>query len=194
MKLYELIIKDHKEKEVYSEFPVLNISNEIWLAFIQEMRTWSEADVYAISFFVDFDIDEQSQILLHFGYNTESQYEKELCDDIDNETIRWNYTFWLQNETFCFGEDGQTDRMITEWMKQQKIRDFEAVEMFVENVVYAVNEIHKSGVIAEHFGKEIPIIIHTKHYYEDIANINLQANGNFLDRKFVEYCYRDFKE
>ena len=50
---------DHKEKEVYLEFPVLNISNEIWLAFIQEMRTWSEADVYAISFFVDFDIDEQ---------------------------------------------------------------------------------------------------------------------------------------
>ncbi len=193
MRLYDLIMKD-KETDVYSEFPVLNISNEIWLAFIRELRKWKDSDVYAISFFIDFDIDEQSQILLHFGYNTESQYKKELCNDIDNETIRWNYNFWLQNETFCFGEDGHTNRIITEWIKQQKIRDFEAVEMFVDNVVYAVNEIHKSRVITEHFGKEIPIIIHTRNYYEDIANINLQANGDFLDKAFVEYCYRDFKE
>lgn len=194
MKLYELIIKDNKEKDAYSEFPVLNISNEIWLAFIRELRNWKENDIYAISFFVDFNIDEQSEILLHFGYNTESQYKKELCDDIDSETIRWNYNFWLQNETFCFGEDGQTNHIITEWLKQQKIRDFEAVEMFVDNVVYAVNEIHKSRVITEHFGKELPIIIHTRNYYEDIANINLQANGDFLDMAFVDYCYRDFKE
>lgn len=193
MKLYELILEE-KEKSVYSEFPVLNISNEIWLAFIREMRNWRESDIYAISFFLDFDMDEQSQMLLYFGYNTESHYKSELCDDIDNETIRWNYNFWLQNETFCFGEDGQTNRIISEWLKQQKIRDFEAVEMFAENVIYAVREIHKSGVIARHFGREIPIIIHTRNYHENIANINIKANGDYLDNAFIEYCCRDFKE
>lgn len=191
--LYELILEE-KEKSVYSEFPVLNISNEIWLAFIREMRNWNEIDIYAISFFVDFDIDEQSQILLYFGYNTESQYKNELCDDVDNETIRWNYNFWLQNETFCFGEDGHTNRIISEWLKQQKIRDFEAVEMFVENVVYAVREIHKSKVITTQFGREIPIIIHTRNYHENIANINIKANGECLDKAFIDYCCRDFEE
>lgn len=191
--LYELILEE-KEKSVYSEFPVLNISNEIWLAFIREMRNWNEIDIYAISFFVDFDIDEQSQILLYFGYNTESQYKNELCDDVDNETIRWNYNFWLQNETFCFGEDGHTNRIISEWLKQQKIRDYEAVEMFVENVVYAVREIHKSKVITTQFGREIPIIIHTRNYHENIANINIKANGECLDKAFIDYCCRDFEE
>lgn len=193
MKFYELIMAE-KERKLYSEFPVLNISNEIWLAFIRELRNWKDTDIYAISFFVDFDIDEQSLILLHFGYNTESQYKKELCKDIDNETTRWNYTFWLQNETFCFGEDGQTNRIITEWLRQQKIRDYEAVEMFVDNVVDAVREIHKSEVIKRHFGKEIPIIIHTKNYHENIANINIKANGDLLDDAFIDYCCRKFKE
>lgn len=193
MKLYELILQE-KEKELYKDFPVLNIRNEIWLAFIREMRKWKDSDIYAISFFVDFDIDEQSQILLHFGYNTESQYKNERCEDIDDETIRWNYNFWLQNETFCFGEEGQTNRIISEWLRQQKIREYEAVEMFVENVVYAVREIHKSGVIAQHFGREIPIIIHTRNYHENIANINLKANGELLDNSFIDYCCRKFEE
>lgn len=193
MKLYELILEE-KEKNTYSEFPVLNISNEIWLAFIREMRKWKESDIYAISFFVDFDIDEQSQILLYFGYNTESQYQKELCKDIDSETVRWNYNFWLQNEIFCFGEDENTNRIITEWLKQQKIRDYEAVEMFVENVVYAVREIHKSGVISGQFGTEIPIIIHTRNYHENIANINIKANDSCLDNAFIDYCCREFED
>lgn len=193
MKIYELIMAE-KERKLYSEFPVLNISNEIWLAFIRELRNWKDTDIYVISFFIDFDIDEQSQILLHFGYNTESQYKKELCKDIDNETIRWNYNFWLQNETFCFGEDGHTNRIITEWLRQQKIRDYEAVEMFVNEVVYAVREIHKSEVIKIHFGTEIPIIIHTRNYHENIANINIKANGDLLDDAFIDYCCRKFEE
>ena len=137
MKLYEMILKEH-EKNTYKNFHVINISNEIWLAFIREMRKWKASDIYAISFFIDYDIDMQSQLLLHFGYNTESHYKRELCDDVDSETIRWNYNFWLQNETFCFGEDEYTNGMISEWIRQQKIRDFEAVDMFVDGVVDAV--------------------------------------------------------
>lgn len=193
MKLYEMILKE-QEKNTYKKFHVLNISNEIWLAFIREMRKWKASDIYAISFFIDYDIDMQSQLLLHFGYNTESQYRKELCDDIDSETIRWNYNFWLQNETFCFGEDEYTDGMISEWLKQQKIREFEAVDMFVDNIIDAVCEIHKSGVIKEQFGVELPIIIHTRNYHENIANINIKANKEYLDNAFIDYCCRNFKE
>lgn len=188
-----MILKE-KEKNKNKKTYVINISNEIWLAFIREMRKWKDSDIYAISFFIDYDIDMQSQLLLHFGYNTEAQYKKELCDDVDSETIRWNYNFWLQNETFCFGEDEYTYGMIAEWLKQQKIREFEAVEMFVDNVVDAVCEIHKSGVIKEQFGVELPIIIHTKNYHENIANINIKANNEYLDNTFVDYCCRDFKE
>ena len=53
---------------------VINIENEIWLAFAREILHWNDRDIYAISFFVDFDLDNQKDVRLHFGYNTESQY------------------------------------------------------------------------------------------------------------------------
>lgn len=193
MGVYDYIFNDNNVQE-YSNFPVLNISNEIWLAFVQEITKWSETDIYAISFFIDYDEDDQNDIRLYFGYNTERQFEKEQCKEYDKSTVRWNYNFWLQNETFCFGDDGLTRGLISVWLKQQKIREYEAVEMFVKQVICAVREIHKCGIIKENFGAEIPIIIHTNDYHENIANINIKANGEHLDKEFVEYCTGKFNE
>ncbi|MEE0930201.1 MAG: hypothetical protein UIM53_04310 [Acutalibacteraceae bacterium] len=193
MGIYDYIFDDKSVQE-YDNFPVLNISNEIWLAFVQEITKWNETDIYVISFFIDYEEDNQSDIRLHFGYNTERQFKKEQCKEYDKATVRWNYIFWLQNETFCFGDDGLTRDLISVWLKQQKIKKYEAVEMFTEQIICAVREIHKCGIIKEYFGTEIPIIIHTNDYHENIANINIKANGEYLDREFVEYCIRDFNE
>lgn len=173
---------------------VINIENEIWLAFAQELLNWNEKDIYAISFFVEFDLDNQSDVRLYFGYNTETQYKNEQCDDIDDETIRWNYNFWLQNETFCFGEDGMTKNIIQRWLKQQKLGAEYAVEELVKNIITAIQEIHKCGIIEKKLGAEIPVIIHTYSYHENIANINIKANGKYLDYGFVHYCSRNFEE
>lgn len=168
--------------------PVINISNEIWLAFIQEIIHWKDNDIYAISFFLDYEDDNQSDMRLHFGYNTERQVKKELCNDLTPETVRWNYHMWLQNETFCFGEDGNTDGLINVWLKQQKIRPDEAITFFIKEIINAIQEIHKCGAIKERFGKDIPIIVHTFNYYENIAYINQKANRELLPQEFVDYC------
>ena len=173
---------------------VINIESEIWLAFAREILHWNDRDIYVVSFFVDFDLDNQKDVRLHFGYNTESQYKHEQCYDIDNETIRWNYNFWLQNETFCFGEDDITDGLIKYWIKQEKLTEENTVEELVKKIVCAVREIHKCGILKKKFGSELPIIIHTKNYYEGIAAVNIDANGEYLNPGFVEYCLRDFEE
>jgi len=182
------------QNKSYNQQYIINIENEIWLAFTREILHWKDTDVYAISFFVEFDIDDQTDVRLHFGYNTESQVQNELCNDTDNETVRWNYNFWLQNETFCFGDDGITKNIIQHWIKQQKLREEEVVEEFVKKTILAVKEIHKCGIIKSHFGTELPIIIHTYNYHENIAYINQQANGEYLDKRFTDYCLRDFEE
>lgn len=187
MGILDWIFEDEDITE-YDGLPVINISNEIWLAFTQEIIKWNEPDIYAFSFYMDYDIDSLSDLRLYFGYNTESQVEKEKCKDFDDETIRWNYNFWLQNETFCFGEDGMSRGLVKAWFKQQKIREYESVELFVQQVIYTVREIHKSGIIKEKFGMELPIIIHTMNYHDNIAKINIKANGELLDKAFIEYC------
>lgn len=168
--------------------PIINLANEIWLAFVQEIIKWKDNDIYAISFFLDYEDDNHSDVRLHFGYNTETQVKRELCKDLSPETIRWNYNIWLQNELFCFGEDGKTRNLIDIWFKQQKIRSDEAINLLVKEIITAVQEIHKCGAIKEKFGKEIPIIIHTFNYHEEIAYINQKANGDILPIEFVNYC------
>ncbi len=168
--------------------PVVNIANEIWLAFVQEIINWKDDDIYAISFFIDYEEDDQRDVRLHFGYNTEMQVQKEMCKELNPETVRWNYHMWLQNEKFCFGEDGKTQGMINLWFKQQKIREDEAITLLVNEIIKAVQEIHRCGAIKEKFGCDIPIIIHTFNYHEGIAYINQKANGQILSKDFIDYC------
>ena len=75
MGIYELLFEENNDNDNY-DFPPLNISREIWFAFLQELSKWKDNDVYAISFFLDFDTDDQSDIRLYFGYNTETHYQK----------------------------------------------------------------------------------------------------------------------
>ena len=96
----------------------------------------------------------------------------------------------FQNETFCFGEDGITEGLIGVWFRQQRIKESEAIEFLTEQIIYAVREIHRCQSLKNRFGRELPIIIHTRHYYPEIAEINIQANGEYLDKEFIEYCLR----
>ena len=166
----------------------LTISREIWFAFLEEFSHWKKKDIYTISFFLEFDYDTQEDIRLLFGYNTESHYQSERCRDTDDREVRWNYEYWLQNELFCFGEDGLTHNMIDTWLKQQHIPKHQSVERFNEQLVYAVQDIHRSQILTHRFGREIPIIIHNRYYYSDIAFINMEANGDCLPLDFIEYC------
>ena len=55
-------------------------------------------------------------------------------------------------------------------------------------MIEIVQEIHESGILTDKFGKEIPILIHELEYYEEIADQNIEANGDCLDEEFVKWC------
>ena len=188
--ILDKLFSDYKKENIilHKDYPIINISNEIWLAFVQEVIKWNCKDIYAISFYIDIDENDYPDTLLYFGYNTASQYKSELCKDFDDNMVRWDYNFWLQNELFCFGEDGTTNQLIKIWIKQQKIDKKEVIGMLVEHIIYAIYEIHKCKIIENHFGKEFPIIIHTKEYHKNIAKINIEANGKYIDNDFIKYC------
>ena len=188
MGLYDLLFNDEYINS--NHFSPLNISREIWFAFLEEFSRWKDNDVYAISFFIDFDYDNQQDIRLYFGYNTETHYHNELCRNVEDIEIRWNYEFWLQNELFCFGEDGFTRNMLQEWFRQQRIPETQSVERLTEQLIYSVRDIHKSQILSHRFGKEIPVIIHNRYYYPDIATINMEANGDCLEHEFITYCLK----
>lgn len=192
MGLYDLIFTDETyDEDFFKKFDIINISNEIWLAFVQQLINIKETDIYAFSMFIDINEENYSDVLLYFGYNTESQYKLEAINNFDKMAVRWDYNYWLQNEIFCFGEDSSTNNLIYAWSKQQKLQGEDFINIFTKQVINAVLEIHESGAIKERFGTELPIIIHTRDYHPNIANINIKANGKYLSQDFVDYCNKN---
>ena len=123
------------------------------------------------------------------GYNTERQVQKSMPEASDEQEARWNYAFWLQNEEMCLGK-GDTAKDIREWVTEQKLWDSEdeITEKFVGLLVAVVQDIHASELLKSKFGRELPILIHELEYYEKIAQQNIEANGEMLDRDFVSFC------
>ena len=59
---------------------------------------------------------------------------------------------------------------------------------FVKEIIEVVRDIHNEGIIKNKFGRELPILIHELEYYDEIANQNLEANGQYLPEGFIEFC------
>ena len=55
-------------------------------------------------------------------------------------------------------------------------------------MIEAVKEIHEQGVLTLKFGRELPIIIHELEYYDEIAEQNIEANGDEIVNDFSEWC------
>lgn len=129
-------------------------------------------DVYALSvYFEDNEANETSSFYL--GYNT----EEAASDDNTDDEARWNYAFWLQNEKELFVEGNDV-----------YVRNIENCGSLAV-LANAVKQLHKSGIITELFGRELPVIIHELEYYPEIAKYNIKANGKKLvPEEFVEFC------
>lgn len=151
---------------------------------IKSINGWSSDDIYAVSLFVD----ESDNMTVTLGYNTESQV-KESLEETDEEEARWNYAFWLQNEELIFGE-GKTEKDVTDWIWKNNLEDEEEItQAFVDVLIQIVKELHEEKVLTKKFGHELPILIHELEYYEEIAIQNKKANGKYLPKEFIDFCY-----
>jgi len=166
---------------------------------VDKINTWTETDIYAISLFVYDDEDNPSKPTVTLGFNTESHVNQLNPEGNDPET-RWNYAFWLQNQELEFGYDDTAD-VVKEWIENQGFtyhddccydddeNDEGITNAFTSLLVDIVKEIHQEGVLTNKFGKELPILIHELEYYDQIADQNVEANGEELVKEFTDWIY-----
>jgi len=186
------------------------IKNKIIEQFVPVIQAFDEEDIYVISFFVyDFE-DNPCKPTVTLGYNTEKEVAKNLCY-FDEQEVRWNYACWMQNQESIFGYDKNIMDLLREWILENNLLYMEhynpydtttelmnelgkITKSFVEILIEVVKEIHKSGVIKEKLGRDIPILIHELDYYDEIAKQNIEANGLELVKSFVDYINRLYED
>jgi len=175
------------------------------------MLSWTDGDIYAISFYVE-NLDENPYMpTVSFGYNTEREHQKAIVDTCDEAEVRWNFAFWQQNQSFIFGEDDETKDLVESWIithgfpycedysfNEESDDDcsahFDLIDNIMDNyfvpvLIKAVKELHHSSIIKDKFSREIPILIHGLEYCDKIAKQNVGANPLALVEDFVSWIY-----
>lgn len=170
---------------------------------------WDADGIYAISFFVESNEnntynDYKNVSEFAVSYNTESE-----CEGIglyDEE--RWNYAFWLQNETYVIdtANVNEETRKLYDWYAEQNITDIgrEDEDCYDENMCYigkgpvghyellmlaaeVARSLQSEGYIKRLFKKDVPIIVHGLEYaWYDIEATKL-ANPNNEAADFLKY-------
>lgn len=165
------------------------------------ISTWTETDIYAISFFVysneAFVYNGHSNVTeFCVSYNTENDCvgTGELSEE------RWNYAFWRQNETPIIKANNENEgmRILFEWYEENGIdnigyenydscynNDMQYIgkgpigyyELLLE-ITAVAKKLQDSGFIKSKFGKPIPIIIHDLEYPWYIIEATKKANSN----------------
>ena len=196
---------------------VNNFENVLYNKVKSEIIKWNEEGIYAISFFVESNESNEyngfeNVTTWAISYNTEEDCAG--AGELDEE--RWNYAFWRQNETMIIDVDvpnEYTDALI-KWYAEKGITNIgeeNEDDMYDEDMNYigkgpaghyellqlassVAEKLQKEGVIKEHFGKELPIIIHGLEYaWYDIeaterANPSGQADTFFKAMKELGFC------
>jgi hypothetical protein len=165
---------------------MIRLSEKIYSKVKAIMDTWSESGIYAISFFVysneAYQYKNYSNIsTFAISYNTEDDCEG--ADLYDEE--RWNYAFWRQDETPIIDPDEEPEMtaLLFDWYKENGITDIgkEDDDCYDSNFNYigkgpvghyellqiiseVASKLQSEGYVEQHFGKDIPIIIHGLEY------------------------------
>ena len=205
---------------IYNEGEIIeveNFENALYDKVKNEILKWDEEDIYAISFFVESnECNEyngfENVTMWSISYNTEKDCDG--ADELDEE--RWNYAFWRQDETMIIDVDTPniyTDALF-EWYAKKGITNIGEEnddDVYDENMNYigkgpvghyellqiatgVAERLQKEGVIKEHFGKELPIIIHGLEYaWYDLeatqkANPDDQADTFLKAMKELGFC------
>lgn len=189
-----------------NDFDIL-LKEEILNHFVSVISDWNEADIYAISFYVSNIADNPCYPIVILGYNTES-YVHENLDQSDEQEVRWNYAYWIQNREAVFG-DTNVQPLLKQWIEshglphidnfnlyfntvgEETLEKMELIPIkFQEILVNVAQEIHTLGILEKKFHKELPILIHGDEYDDFVARQNNVANESIDIDDFVAYCVR----
>ena len=153
----------------------------------EELSTWKEQDIYAISFFV-----YANEACEYNGYSNVTEFaisyntEKDCGGAGAMDEERWNYAFWRQDEKPILVADGKNRGMdlLFSWYKENGIENIgyedpsacynekmqyvgkspEGYYQLLALITQIAQKLQESGFIREQFGKELPIVIHDLEY------------------------------
>lgn len=165
------------------------------------ISTWTETDIYAISFFV-----YSNEAFVYKGHSNVTEFcvsyntENDCFGTGELSEERWNYAFWRQNETPIIEANNENEgmRILFEWYEENGIDNigYENYDSCYDNdmqyigkgpvgyyellleITAVAKKLQDSGFIKSKFGKPIPIIIHDLEYPWYIIEATKKANSN----------------
>jgi hypothetical protein len=156
-------------------------------------------DIYVISFYF-YNTGDGRELVLAVDYNTTERWKS--CNPPDAEA-KWNYAFWLQNQTCTIGEAPEEAARREEWIRSLDLwftaeefdqdidRCCELTEKIQERFITLCSQVarrlHEEGLILQKFGRPVPIIIHELEYYPRLAEAAVQANPPGVADEFVAW-------
>ncbi len=216
----EVIVAELKslytEKKM-EEIEMTSLEKALYDKIKSEVLKWDEEDIYAISFFVESNEENkynnyENVSVWDISYNTEKDCGG--AGELDEE--RWNYAFWRQDVIPVINVDtpNKYTNMLFDWYAENGITNIgeeNEDEMYDEDCNYigkgpvghyellqiasnVARKLQEEGVIKEHFGKELPIIVHGLEYaWYDIeatekANPNGEADTFLKAMKELDFC------
>lgn len=187
---------------------MIDITEKIYTRIRSVIDTWSEPDIYAISFFVYSNESYRYKDFSNVSYFAVSYNTEAYCNgagEYDEE--RWNYAFWKQNETPVINPDepdGLT-HLLFRWYEENGITDigYEDYNCYDSEHNYVgkgpvghyellgiasevSRRLSEEGYIEKHFGKKMPIIIHGLEYAWYDIEATKKANPNGEAETFIK--------
>ncbi|MBE6880844.1 MAG: hypothetical protein E7490_08445 [Ruminococcaceae bacterium] len=179
---------------------MIDITEKMYEKVKSIIETWSEDDIYAISFFVNSNESYEYKEFSNVSYFAVSYNTEDDCDRAKQYAEeRWNYAFWRQDEIPVidpFEPDELTD-LLFKWYEENGITDIgcEDEDSYDSNFNYIgkgpvghyelltiVSEVAKrlqeEGYIENHFGKKLPVIVHGLEYAWFDIEATQKANPN----------------
>lgn len=182
------------------------LGREIFKKTRDQIATWDadkRNEIYALVYYSDSIWDDALEITLQ--YNTESEVKRAALEVDDPREARWYFTLLLQNQKDFRVFNIKNNEILRQWLDAfggdawgDDDEKLEVVDFNLRRALRAaVQELHKSGVLTESFGREIPAIIYDEiedcDFSLDKLNVNVEANGASLPQEFIDY-YREIVE
>lgn len=188
---------------------MMDIEKLLYNKIKSAISQWKEEDIYAISFFVDFNEAYEYKTYKNIStfaisYNTEKDCSG--AGRLDEE--RWNYAFWRQDETAILDIDNPDEctEALFNWYAEQGLDNigFEDTEnQYDEKDNYigkgpvghyellhlAANiarKLQQEGFIKQHFQKPLPILVHGLEYAWYDIEATKKANPHGEANDFIQ--------
>ncbi len=188
---------------------MIDMTEKIYEKVKSVMDTWSEADIYAISFFVYANGANEYEGYYNvssfaISYNAEGDCPG--AGKYDEE--RWNYAFWRQDEEPIIDPDngGELTDLLFAWYREQGITNigYEDEENCYDKhfryvgkgpaghyeLLGIVSEVaarlQNEGYTEAHFGKPLPIIVHGLEYAWYDVEATKKANPHGEAEQFLK--------